>query len=59
VEAGWWGAQDPGESCALRDYFLARSEQMGLLWVYQERLGGQGREERKAGADWYLHGVFA
>ena len=34
---------------------------MGLLWVYQERLGGQGRAEGKTstGADWYLHGLFA
>jgi protein ImuB len=60
VEAGWWGVQTPGGSpCALRDYFLAHSEQMGLLWVYQERLGGQSGAERKAGADWYLHGLFA
>ncbi len=34
---------------------------MGLLWVYQERLGGQGRAEGKVseGVDWYLHGLFA
>ena len=66
VEAGWWSGQEGTASpCALRDYFLARSEQMGLLWVYQERLGGKGRAQRKtgagmgAGADWYLHGLFA
>ena len=61
VEAGWWGVSEKDGACALRDYFLARSEQMGLLWVYQERLGGQGRAEGKtgAGADWYLHGLFA
>ncbi|WP_296444721.1 Y-family DNA polymerase [Rhodoferax sp. UBA5149] len=65
LEAGWWVASD----CALRDYFLARSEQMGLLWIYRERLAGQGgagsRAEgeaaRGAEADtgWYLHGLFA
>ena len=61
VEAGWWGVSEEDGACALRDYFLARSEQMVLLWVYQERLGGQGRAEGKtgAGADWYLHGLFA
>lgn len=32
---------------------------MGLLWVYQERLGGQGRRQDQRGADWYLHGVMA
>jgi protein ImuB len=61
VEAGWWCVSEKDGACALRDYFLARSEQMGLLWVYQERLGGQGRAEGRtsAGADWYLHGLFA
>jgi protein ImuB len=56
VESGWWGQ---GE-CALRDYFLARSEHMGLLWIYRERLPGQG-EGAQGGAspDWYLQGVFA
>ena len=61
VEAGWWGVSEKDGACALRDYFLARSEQMGLLWLYQERLGGQGRAEghNSSGADWYLHGLFA
>ncbi len=46
VEAGWWGVGDDmgvGSALALRDYFLARSAHMGLLWIYRERLGGQGR----------------
>lgn len=57
LEAGWWGGGD----CALRDYFLARSEQMGLLWIYRERLVGPGRAGHGAEADtgWYLHGLFA
>lgn len=57
LEAGWWGGGD----CALRDYFLARSEQMGLLWIYRERLAGPGRAGQRADADagWYLHGLFA
>ena len=59
----------PAAPCALRDYFLARSEQMGLLWIYRERLGGPAeagpsnpdRADAGAGknADWYLHGLFA
>ncbi len=52
IEAGWWGGGD----CALRDYFLARSEQAGLLWIYRERLAGQPNQ---SDADWYLHGFFA
>ena len=54
VETAWWS---PSE-CALRDYFLARSEYMGLLWIYRERLGGQGGESGMA-SEWYLQGVFA
>ena len=59
----------PAALCALRDYFLARSEQMGLLWIYRERLGGQAEAGQSApsradaggdqNADWYLHGLFA
>ena len=64
LEAGWWEASD----CALRDYFLARSQQSGLLWIYRERLSGQVSAAAGAssgvgqGADadahWYLHGLF-
>jgi protein ImuB len=50
LEADGWGGTD----CVLRDYFLARSEQAGLLWIYRQRLAGPG-----ADADWYLHGLFA
>ena len=39
---GAGAARRPGEGSALRDYFLARSEQAGLLWIYRERLAGQG-----------------
>ena len=54
LEAAWWDGAD----CALRDYFLARSEQFGLLWIYRERLNTAAFT---AGADasWYLHGLFA
>ncbi|WP_296485371.1 DNA polymerase Y family protein [Rhodoferax sp.] len=65
LEAGWWEASD----CALRDYFLARSERLGLLWIYRERLSGQGSagagvaagvgQGADADAHWYLHGLFA
>ena len=49
VEAGWWGVGDDmgvGSALALRDYFLVRSAHMGLLWIYRERLGGQGSQSR-------------
>ena len=52
LEAGWLEEAD----CALRDYFVARSAQAGLLWVYRERLAGPGGP---ASAHWYLHGLFA
>ena len=73
VETGWWSGQKSGDASpppfALRDYFLARSEQMGLLWIYRERLRGQGgagqpvQSRPDSGAEqnagWYLHGLFA
>ena len=54
LEAAWWGGAD----CALRDYFLARSEQFGLLWIYRERLSA-AVATADADASWYLHGLFA
>ncbi|CAN7295456.1 Y-family DNA polymerase [Polaromonas sp. LjRoot131] len=42
---------------ALRDYFIYRSEQGGLLWVYSERLGATPEAARQRA--WYLHGFFA
>jgi protein ImuB len=52
LEAAWWDGAD----CALRDYFLARSEQFGLLWIYRERLS---TELAGSESSWYLHGLFA
>ena len=54
VESGWWVHSES----ALRDYFLARSEHMGLLWIYRDRKSEPGAEAHAAG-EWYLQGVFA
>ncbi len=48
----------PSGRLALRDYFLARSEQAGLLWIYRERLTAGRLEVDKPAGHWYLHGVF-
>jgi protein ImuB len=42
---------------ALRDYFIYRTRQGVLLWIYGERLAliDQGAAQR----EWYLQGVFA
>lgn len=53
LESGWWGGGD----LALRDYFVAHSAQVGLLWVYRERLSGVGPVQPLSA--WYLHGMFA
>lgn len=52
IETGWWddGARGP----AVRDYFVARSEQAGLLWIYRERPAQDSAQVR-----WYLHGLYA
>ncbi|RYX89955.1 MAG: DNA polymerase Y family protein [Comamonadaceae bacterium] len=54
VEAAWW---EHG-GLALRDYFIARSEVAGLVWIYRERpasLAATGGAEYR----WYLHGLYA
>jgi protein ImuB len=56
VETGWWEGGKP----ALRDYFIARSEEAGLLWIYRERAPslGQGLESARD-YRWYLQGLYA
>lgn len=53
VEAGWYETE---AHWALRDYFVARSAVVGLVWIYRERLAGPGGQDT---AHWFLHGVFA
>jgi protein ImuB len=58
LETGWWddGAQGP----ASRDYFIARSDEAGLLWVYRERLAARSGDEREAApVRWFLQGIYA
>jgi protein ImuB len=56
LESGWL---DGDAACALRDYFVARSAQAGLVWVYRERLGGQAKQGEQNMVRWYLHGLYA
>jgi protein ImuB len=42
IECGWWDGDD-----ARRDYFIARSADASLVWVYREA------------GEWFLHGLFA
>jgi protein ImuB len=50
LETGWWDGAEQGP--ALRDYFIARSDEAGLLWVYRERL-------QPNAVRWYLQGIYA
>ncbi len=45
IESGWWDGDD-----VARDYFIARTQNESLVWIYRERRGENG---------WYLHGIFA
>jgi protein ImuB len=45
LETGWLEGEP-----VLRDYFVARSAQAGLVWIFADRLQQH---------DWYLHGLFA
>ncbi len=62
--SGWLMAGDSpgarGKPPAIRDYYIYRSQQAGLLWVYSERLpvGAAPMAAGQAHA-WYLHGFFA
>jgi protein ImuB len=49
VETAWWEEGGP----AVRDYFIARSEQAGLVWVFRER------PLHATGQRWYLQGLYA
>jgi protein ImuB len=58
IESGWLDAAGDGKSPpVLRDYFVARSAQAGLVWIFRERLGKAAGAE--PGNAWYLHGLFA
>jgi protein ImuB len=58
LETGWWDEATQGP--ALRDYFIARSDEAGLLWVYRERLAARSSGEAEiAPVRWFLHGVYA
>lgn len=45
IESGWWDGED-----VARDYFVARTPDDALVWVYRERGQAEG---------WFLHGVFS
>jgi protein ImuB len=44
----------PSDAWVQRDYFVARSEHAGLLWVFRQAAPNEARQSR-----WYLHGWFA
>jgi protein ImuB len=57
LETGWWDA--PREAAGARDYFIARSEEAGLLWVYRERLAPGTGDGEMAPVRWFLQGIYA
>jgi len=50
IESGWWDGDD-----VARDYFIAQTPDRALIWIFRTRLSRDG----PAGAQWYLHGLFA
>ncbi|MBG9386525.1 DNA polymerase Y family protein [Caenimonas aquaedulcis] len=54
IETGWWEDGEP----ALRDYFIARSEKAGLVWIYRERPLSRTLEHATS-FRWYLQGLYA
>ena len=58
IEAGWW--DEEGKGLALRDYFIARSEKAGLVWIYRERPASlPDAGSQPAQARWFLQGLYA
>jgi protein ImuB len=49
METAWW--EEGGPAC--RDYFVATSEEAGLVWIFRDRPLGEGN------ARWYLQGLYA
>jgi protein ImuB len=49
VETAWW--EEGGPAC--RDYFIAKSSDAGLVWIYRERPAGE------ASSRWFLQGLYA
>ena len=43
IESGWWDGDE-----VRRDYFIARTGEASLVWIFRDREGG-----------WFLHGIFA
>ena len=54
---GWLLSDTHNIAPALRDYFIYRSSQGVLLWIYSERLALTERNQVQR--EWYLQGVFA
>ncbi|NMM79063.1 hypothetical protein B2J89_20715, partial [Acidovorax sp. SRB_24] len=58
VEAGWWTVpEEGGAAAAVRDYFVAHNDTVGLVWVYRERLGPQA--QAPGPYRWFLQGLYA
>jgi protein ImuB len=50
IESGWWDGEE-----TRRDYFIARTGESSLAWIYRERK--DDCRERRGG--WFVHGFFA
>jgi protein ImuB len=57
IEGGWWDTEAT-DGAVLRDYFVARSAQSGLLWIYRERARAAPVAD-DAAERWFLHGAYA
>lgn len=58
IETAWW-SDGRTDAPALRDYFIARSERAGLVWIYRERPASLAESEGQARFRWYLQGLYA
>ena len=57
LEGGWWADdRNEGGEPVVRDYYVAESPEVGLVWVYRERISAL-RETNET--RWFLQGIYA
>lgn len=68
LETGWWSggnsiadeASPPYQDRALRDYFVAHNNGIGLVWILRERFVPAPKDSQDSIGEpyWFLHGFF-
>lgn len=55
IDYGWWDLDNPDRPAA-RDYYVARSSDGALFWIFEYPVDPSGASTNSR---WYLHGIFS